>query len=99
MLAWCSSQCARANACLCLFVQGLGFFVFTRPTLFLIFGFACGRKKPSWISRSLYFAASVISLGLAAVDVGVTVGIGVGVGVTIGFRRWLERVALDVRAF
>ena len=26
LVPWCASQCSRANACLCLFVQGLGFF-------------------------------------------------------------------------
>ena len=44
---WCSSQCLWANACLSLFVHGLGFFGFARLLIVFVFVFACGRKKPS----------------------------------------------------
>ena len=62
LTAWCFSQCSRANACLCLFVQGFGFFNvgFFLPRILLGRQFlALGLKNISRASRSRYFSASV----------------------------------------
>ena len=62
---WCASQCSRANACLCLFVQGLGFFGLGFVLLFNLTGqllLILGLKNIARASLSRYFSASVAGL-------------------------------------
>ena len=97
----------RADACLSLFVRGLGFFVF-----FLVWrprvgrgGFEPGLKKASRASRRLYFSASVSFLlsGLSLAGLRVMWNVVVVVFEVVGavrvVSRLLTRVASVVRAF
>ena len=68
--AWCSCQCARAKACLCLSVQGFFCLRFGLHLGAFLTLFEAGRRNASWASRFLYFAAAFAA---AVVGLSVTV--------------------------